>query len=157
MPFLNTNSTTYRRRVQEYLYADARMPDDWPEEYGAAECDLAPAGVPQLVGNPRKWRTAPAVLAYRALYLAQRFDAEYNYEGNRRRYPNLQDRVAYWLSGLAINVAYTYADIEVLAREWHSPNTLTDAEVERCVDQWFKHLALHILRAWRAYGIEVKA
>lgn len=81
-----------------------------------------------------------------------RFQSEYNYAQNRIRIPNTQARVAEWLSGLALSVAYTYHDIIVLSEQWHGC-TLSEKERDRACKQWFSMLAMHLMRAWRKQGL----
>lgn len=65
----------------------------------------------------------------------KRFESEYNYTQNRQRIPNLQARVAEWLSGLALSVAYNYCDIIALAEQWHE-TTLHDKDRNRARYHW---------------------
>lgn len=97
--------------------------------------------------------TGPDTDADRARHIWARFLSEYNYPDNRRRTPNLQARVAEWLSGLPLNIAYTNADILALAEEWHG-ETVEGDRADRIVENWFSHAAFHLLKAWEAAGID---
>ena len=89
----------------------------------------------------------------KAAYLWARFESEYNYADNRKRIPNLQARVAEWLSGLAINIEYRNAGIVALAEKWQG-RTLTDKQAERVIDNYFSFMAFKLMQLWRAYGIK---
>jgi hypothetical protein len=89
-----------------------------------------------------------------AAYSWERFDSEYNYEQNRRRYPQLQVRVKEWLSGLALTVACYNGDIVNVLEEWHDCQ-LTDKQVDRLVLNWFNFLSFKLIQLWREYDIEV--
>jgi transglutaminase-like putative cysteine protease len=52
--------------------------------------------------------------AARAAWIFDRFKSEYDYPNNRKRIPNNQARVAEWLSGLPLNIAYWNCDIRQL-------------------------------------------
>lgn len=90
----------------------------------------------------------------RAEYIFRRFQSEYNHPDNIKRIPNTQARVAEWLSGLALNVEYTYSDIIKRAETWHECK-LTDKEADCVIDYWFTFLALKLIQLWRKHGLEV--
>lgn len=83
-----------------------------------------------------------------------RFNKEYNYPDNQRRIPNLQARVAEWLSGLALMTEYTYADIIARCEDWHEC-TLTDKERDMVSERWFGFLAMKLLQLWVAHKVEI--
>jgi hypothetical protein len=58
------------------------------------------------------------------------FDSTYNYPDNRRRYPATQARVAEWLAGLPLNIAYLNGDILDLAEAWHGETFEGDPAAE---------------------------
>ena len=145
MPFLNTNTNAYRDRVREYLLSS--LVDDVPSDFNPHDTGL--------IADAAKWDKTVAHDARRAAYIAGKFDSEYNYPDNRTREPNIQDRVAGWLAGLPLNIAYEYATIAEDAAKLHHPNVLTDAEIDKVQDQWFRHMAFHLCRIWRQYGLSV--
>lgn len=85
-----------------------------------------------------------------------RFNAEYNYPANKVRHPNLQARVAEWLSGLALMTEYTCKDIIARCEDWHEC-TLTQRERDMVCERWFQFLALKLLQLWAAHKVEVSA
>ena len=58
------------------------------------------------------------------------FCKEFNHEYNRRRYPNLSQRVGEWFAGLpsGVGIAYTYADIISTGQAWGYCQTDKKAE-----------------------------
>lgn len=122
----NTNTKAFRQTVYSYLCQSAYSFDE--------------TGLPDTQAN-------------RAQHMWDRFNQEYNYPQNRTRYPSTQQRVASWLSGLAINTAYTYCDIIALAETWHDC-TLTDKERDKVCAQWFDFLAMKLLQLWQTHGID---
>ena len=91
----------------------------------------------------------------KAAYLWARFESEYNYPDNRKRIPNLQSRVAEWLSGLAIGIAYTNADIVALAEEWQDCK-LTDKQSERVINNYFSSMAFKVMQLCKAHGVNIQ-
>jgi len=90
----------------------------------------------------------------KAAYLWARFESEYNYADNRKRIPNLQARVAEWLSGLAIGIAYTNADIVTLAEQWQGCK-LSDKQAARVIDNYFSFMAFKFMQLCKAHGVNI--
>lgn len=88
--------------------------------------------------------------AEKTAYLWARFESEYNYANNRKRIPNLQARVAEWLSGLAIGIAYTNTDIVALAEEWQDCK-LSDKQAQRVIDNYFSFMAFKVMQLCKAH------
>lgn len=86
----------------------------------------------------------------KAAYLWARFESEYNYADNRKRIPNLQARVAEWLSGLAIGIEYTNAGIVALAEQWQG-RKLSDKQAQRVVDNYFNFMAFKVMQLCKAH------
>lgn len=81
---------------------------------------------------------------------------QFNYEYNNwykkipcARMP-LQDRLADWLSGLPINICYTYADIEQMAKQLGMAYTFCNG------NEWFDFLACCIIELAKLYDIEIE-
>lgn len=89
----------------------------------------------------------------KALYLWNRWNAEYNYAENQRRIPNVQARIAEWLAGLAIGIEYRNAGIVALAENWQG-RTLTDKQAERVIENYFSFMAFKLMQLWRTHGIK---
>ncbi len=84
-----------------------------------------------------------------------RFDSEYNYEFNRKRYPNLQRRIAEWLAGLPLNIAFSYCDIREITEEWHEC-ALTEKQADMVQDRWFSFMAFKLMQMWEAYDVDYR-
>ena len=56
-----------------------------------------------------------------------------------------QSGLEYWLSGLGMNIAYTYADIIDEAEKMHGEK-LTDKETDIIIRNWFPFLSAKILQ-----------
>lgn len=87
-----------------------------------------------------------------AAHIWNRFNSQYNYSDNRDRIPNLQERVAEWLSGLPLNIAHCRSDILEIAELW-SETSYTDKQAERVIDNWFGFMALNLIGLWERHGI----
>lgn len=90
----------------------------------------------------------------KAAYLWARFESEYNYADNRKRIPNLQARVAEWLSGLAIGIEYTNAGIVALAEQWQG-RKLSDKQAQRVIDNYFNFMAFKVMQLCKAHGVNI--
>jgi hypothetical protein len=89
----------------------------------------------------------------RARHIWAMFDRTYNYPENRQRTPNTQERVAEWLAGLPLNIAYSNGDIWQLAEEWHG-ESISESRAEKIITGWFNHAAFHLLGLWQRAGID---
>lgn len=90
--------------------------------------------------------------AERVARILEKFESEYNYPESRKRTPNLQARVAEWLSGLPLNIDYSYPDIKATAESWHECQ-LTEKQIDRVRENWFNFLAFKTLQMWQAHGL----
>jgi hypothetical protein len=81
-------------------------------------------------------------------YFFNEFENQTNYRYNLKRYPNIQDRLKNWLQGLpgCINVAFTNYDILELAKTLHSVTELTEKQEDTILENYFNHLAYHLLK-----------
>lgn len=95
----------------------------------------------------------PETVQDKARHIWAMFDSTYNYPENRRRYPATQARVAEWLAGLPLNIAYLNSDILDLAETWHG-DTFEGARADRIVSNWFNHVAFHLIGLWKFAGID---
>ena len=89
----------------------------------------------------------------KALHIWERFRSEHNYDNNKRRLPNLQERVADWLSGVALNIAYTNYDIIKLSEKWHDCQ-LSEKQVEMVLNNWWKFMAFKLIQLVEYHGID---
>ena len=90
----------------------------------------------------------------KVVQLLHHFDVECNFENNKKRMPNLQDRVKNWLQGSpsAISLPFYYVDMIADATRLHKAKALTEKEKEKVCDNFNNHLAYHILK----YAEELK-
>lgn len=86
-------------------------------------------------------------------YIWGRFNEEFNHEYNRRRCPNLSQRVGEWFAGLpsGVSIAFTYCDIEQVGKSWGYCQTERKAE-KFCAD-WFGVLGLRFVQMVEALGL----
>ena len=78
-------------------------------------------------------------------YLMQRFRDEFEHPYNLKRYPNRQQRLAEYLMGLPFNFDFQHYKILEVAQELHGCE-LTDKQEDTILNNWWNHLAYHILR-----------
>jgi len=77
--------------------------------------------------------------------LEERFNKEYCYQQNLDRYEyNITKLMAEWLSGLAINIPYTYCDIIKLSKELLETDTLKDED--KIIENYFNFMAIQIFK-----------
>jgi hypothetical protein len=60
-----------------------------------------------------------------------------------------QEGLAYWLSGLGMNLDYTYCDIIAVSEELHGCK-LTEKEADMVCARWFSFIAVKMLQYARA-------
>ncbi len=116
----NTNSREYTDALKAYL---APIIESKAGDYGKT-----------VEGNPFQWviSVARAEVAH-----------EFNRHGD-------QAGIEYWLSGLAIDIAFNYGEIIEVACCLHGVETLDEKTADKIIEQWFKHIALKILQFSRA-------
>tara|TARA_R110000787_G_scaffold70574_2_gene156804 strand:- start:4561 stop:4947 length:387 start_codon:yes stop_codon:yes gene_type:complete len=90
------------------------------------------------------------------VYLLHTFDVEFNYANNKQRIPNLQNRLADWLNGspYAISTPTYYYDMIEDTKQIHNTEVLTEKETEIICNNFYNHIALHILKY--AEKLEIK-
>ena len=78
-------------------------------------------------------------------FLFVRFTREYCHEQNMKRYKNNYTLImTEWLSGLAINIPYTYHDIIKLSKELLETDTLKNED--KIIENYFNFMAIQIMR-----------
>ena len=122
---LNTKKREYRQGLEEYILECIESDDD----------DL---------------KTAKDKLTY----LINRFNTEYNTKHEKRRYPNLQKRLASYFQGLPFNFNYTNHDIWEVAKTLHNIEKLTEEEEDKILSNWWNHLAIHVIRMARDHSLD---
>lgn len=77
--------------------------------------------------------------------LEERFNKEYCYEQNLDRYKNdMTKLLTDWLSGLAINIPYTYNDIIKLSKKLLETDTLKNED--KIIENYFNFMAIQIFK-----------
>lgn len=84
----------------------------------------------------------------------KRFNSEFNYDYNAKRFPNRQERVSNYLQGLPIGIDYTYFDILQVAKKLHGCDIPKDKE-DKILEHWFNHCAFHLVRLMEKYNLVV--
>jgi len=72
------------------------------------------------------------------------FNEEHNFDNNKRRLPNLQNRFADWLQGLpsAIDIEYYNFDIIQLAKKWEAiPQNATEKQEQKILDNYWDFMS----------------
>lgn len=72
------------------------------------------------------------------------FNSEFNFEQNKKRYPNLQTRFAEWLQGAPslFEIEYWNDGIINLAKEWQSiPQDATEKQEQKILDNYYNFMA----------------
>ena len=79
-------------------------------------------------------------------YLFDRFNSEYGWKVGRTRNDTIQNVIAEWLSGIAINIPYSYYDIIELAKNMGSvDDNLTSVQEDRICENYWNFMAYMIL------------
>lgn len=72
------------------------------------------------------------------------FRREHNYEYNKKRIPNLQNRFADWLAGLpsVFTVDFENYDILQIAKKWESiPENASEKQENKILNNWFNFIS----------------
>lgn len=79
-------------------------------------------------------------------WVFRQFDIEFNYDYNKKRYPNEQERLANYLQGLpsCINIAFSDYDIKQLGKSWGYCKT--EKKAAEFVGRWFSVMAFRLLQ-----------
>ena len=81
----------------------------------------------------------------KVFFIMDRFIKEYCFEQNLIRYNyNMTKIMTEWLSGLAINIPYTYFDIIKLSKELLETDTLKDED--EIIENYFNFMAIQIFK-----------
>jgi len=115
---LKTNSTKYQLNFKKYILSVIDS-EDLPSE---------------TMTNKEK-----------VFFIMDRFIKEYCYEQNLIRYKyDMTKLLAEWLSGLAINIPYTYCDIIKLSKELLETDTLKNED--EIIENYFNFMAIQIFK-----------
>ncbi len=81
----------------------------------------------------------------KVFFIMDRFIKEYCYEQNLIRYKyDMTKLMAEWLSGLAINIPYTYCDIIKLSKDLLETDTLKNED--KIIENYFNFMAIQIFK-----------
>ena len=115
---LKTNSTKYQLNFSKYILSVIES-EDLPSE---------------TMTNKEK-----------VFFIMDRFVKEYCYQQNLDRHDNdMTKLLAEWLSGLAINIPYTYCDIIKLSKELLETDTLKNED--EIIENYFNFMAIQIFK-----------
>jgi len=79
-------------------------------------------------------------------YLFDRFNSEYGWKVGRTRNDTKQNVLAEWLSGIAINIPYSYCDIIELAKNMGSVDyNLSTVQEDRICENYWNFMSYMIL------------
>lgn len=79
-------------------------------------------------------------------YLAETIERQINYPYNLKRYPNTQERLADYLSGLAFNFCEAYPDQIIKQAERLVEGKFPDKKHDKIIENYFSFMALHLMR-----------
>lgn len=87
-------------------------------------------------------------------YFVGKFHREYDNKARRKTWPNLQERIAQYLTGLpsCCSIAFGNWHIGNLGEEWGMVKT--EKQKERFVNNWWRTIAFRIMQLCEHYGIE---
>ena len=79
-------------------------------------------------------------------YFFECFNEEYNYDYNKRLYPNLQKRISEYIQGLptCFGIAFTRYDIEQIGKSWGYCKT--EPQTLKFVNNWFDAIAFRLIQ-----------
>lgn len=83
------------------------------------------------------------------------FDEEFNFQYNKRMYPNLSERIGAYLQGLpgCCNIDYINHSILLLGVKWGVLSSTDDKKASKFIENFFSVCGLRILQAAQKVGI----
>lgn len=83
------------------------------------------------------------------------FDEEYNFQYNKRMFPNLQERIGEYLKGLPSCCAIDYTDYNILLLgvKWGVLSSTDDKKAGKFLEDFFSVCGLRILQAAQKVGL----
>lgn len=85
--------------------------------------------------------------------LLDEFRAEFDYDYNRRKYPNLAQRVGAWLQGLGGSISVAFADFDIIEQGKAWGYCRNDYEAGRFVADWWNVCGYRCVQLWQAAGL----
>jgi hypothetical protein len=84
------------------------------------------------------------------------FDQRANFENNKKRIPNLQDRIADFLRGIPYNFKFANHEIlEMAVNQRSLPENYTEKQADRILENYWNFTALKIMQLSKKLGIDV--
>lgn len=114
-----TNSNAYKKAIQSYLLDAIHDPDTEREMSAKEKVD----------------------------FFFQRYESEYNSDYTKRRYPNHQERLAQYLTGLPsiLSIAFESHKILELAAKLHECE-IPEGKKDTILNNYWNHMAFHMMR-----------
>ncbi len=83
------------------------------------------------------------------------FNEEFNDQYNKRRFPNMAERIGQYLQGLpsCCGVAYWWDEVKRLGFVWGVLSSVDDPKAQKFCDNWFTMCGLRILQAAQKVGL----
>ena len=85
------------------------------------------------------------------------FDSEFNFQNNKKIYPNLQNRFSEYLQGLpsSMSVAYSYCDILDFARQIGSlRENATEEQEDKILSNWWNWITNEFFKLCEEENVE---
>ena len=83
------------------------------------------------------------------------FEQEFNFQYNKRMFPNLAERIGEWLRGLpsCCNIDYTNHNILLLGVKWGMLSSTEDKKADKFLENFFLKCGVRILQAAQKVGL----
>lgn len=83
------------------------------------------------------------------------FEQEFNFQYNKRMFPNLAERIGEWLRGLpsCCNIDYTNYNILLLGVKWGVLSSTEDKKAGKFLEDFFTKCGVRILQAAQKVGL----
>lgn len=85
--------------------------------------------------------------------LLEEFRTEFDYDYNRRKYPNLAQRVGAWLQGLGGSISIAFSDFDIIKQGKSWGYCRNDYESGRFVTDWWNVCGWRLVQLWQAAGL----
>lgn len=93
-----------------------------------------------------------------ANYSYNRFKSEFCHEYERKRTPNLQNRLSEYLQCLPFQIDFENYKILELAKEWSQlPSNATEKQEDKILANWWNFISYQILKFWERNGLNTCA
>jgi hypothetical protein len=83
------------------------------------------------------------------------FEQEFNFQYNKRMFPNLAERIGEWLRGLpsCCNIDYANHNILLLGVKWGELSSTEDKKADKFLENFFPKCGVRILQAAQKVGL----